>query len=508
MPVDLARPDAVAGIVGAGVMGRGIAQVLVAAGVPVRLFDERREAMADAVAFIGQMLDRAVERGRMIAEGAAAAKARLTLAGGLADLAPCDVAIEAVIEELAAKRALFAALESVVGADAILATNTSSLSVTAIAAACQRPERVAGFHFFNPVPVLKVVEVVGALRTAPWVGDQLAALARRMGHEPVRTRDTPGFLVNHAGRGFGTEGLRIVAEGIASHADVDDVLREGGAGFAIGPFELYDVIGLDVSHVVMEEIYHQFYEEPRYRPQPETRTRRQAGMYGRKTGLGFYAYEGGRKVAPPPKPAPTRLPERVWIGPGEASARAALARLVQGAAALDTGAKPDARSICLFAPLGEDATASALAAGVEAERTLAVDTLFGLDGRRTLMTTPVTDPDLRDEAHALLARDGKPVTVIRDSPGFIAQRVVATIVNIGCDIAQAGIAVPEDIDKAVRLGLAYPKGPLAMGNAVGAGRILAILEAMHAFYKDPRYRPSPWLTRRARLGVPLSTPEA
>jgi 3-hydroxybutyryl-CoA dehydrogenase len=258
----------------------------------------------------------------------------------------------------------------------------------------------------------------------------------------------------------------------------------------------------------MEEIYHQFYEEPRYRPQPETRTRRQAGMYGRKTGLGFYAYEGGRKVAPPPKPAPTRLPERVWIGPGEASARAALARLVQGAAQLDTGARPDARSICLFAPLGEDATASALAAGVEAERTLAVDTLFGLDGRRTLMTTPVTDPGLRDEAHALLAHDGKPVTVIRDSPGFIAQRVVATIVNIGCDIAQARIAAPEDIDKAVRLGLAYPKGPLAMGDAVGAGRILAILEAMHAFYKDPRYRPSPWLTRRARLGVPLTMPEA
>jgi 3-hydroxybutyryl-CoA dehydrogenase len=198
------------------------------------------------------------------------------------------------------------------------------------------------------------------------------------------------------------------------------------------------------------------------------------------------------------------LPERVWLSP---EARGPLGKLVEGACEIDKGAKPDVRSVCLFAPLGKDATTCAVEAGIEAERALAVDTLFGMETRRTVMTTPLTDPELRDEVHALLARDGKPVTVIKDSPGFVAQRVVAHIVNIACDIAQQRIATPDDIDKAVRLGLAYPKGPLAWGDAVGAARILAVVTALYDFYKDPRYRPSPWLTRRAKLGVSLLTAE-
>jgi len=490
-------------VVGAGIMGRGIAQVLAAGGANVTLFDARDGAVADAIGFVGQMFDRAVERSRMKADEAAAAKSRLTRAATLKDIAGVDLVVEAIVEELAAKRALFAELERIVAPDCVLATNTSSLSVTSIAAACKTPARVAGFHFFNPVPLLRVVEVVSALRTAPEIADALVALARRFGHEPVRAKDTPGFLINHAGRGFGTEGLRIVSEGIASHAEVDDILREA-CGFAIGPFELYDVIGLDVSHTVIEEIYHQFYQEPRFRPLPETRTRKDAGLYGRKTGIGFYEYRDGKKVVPEAKPVPKKLPERVWLAP---DARDALTKVIGDACEIDKSAKPDARSVCIFAPLGKDATSCALEAGVEAERTLAVDTLFGLDVRRTLMTTPLTDPDLRDEVHALLARDGKLVTVIHDSPGFVAQRVVAHIVNIGCDIAQQRIASPDDIDKAVRLGLAYPKGPLGWGDALGPKRVLAVLAALHDLYADPRYRPSPWLTRRARLGVSLATPE-
>jgi 3-hydroxybutyryl-CoA dehydrogenase len=490
-------------VIGAGVMGRGIAQVLAAGGAKVLLFDAKPGATADAIDFVSQMFDRAVERGRMKPDDAVAAKTRISKAESLKEIAGVDLVVEAIVEQLDAKRALFAEIEKIVGESCILATNTSSLSVTAITAACRNPERVAGFHFFNPVPVLRVVEVVSGIATARTTIDALARLARQFGHEPVRTRDTPGFLINHAGRGFGPEGLRIVAEGVAAHTDVDDILRET-CGFAIGPFELYDVIGLDVSHTVMEEIYHQFYEEPRFRLQPETRIRVAAGLFGRKSGKGFYEYRDGKKVTEPPKPAPKKLPERVWLSP---EARGPLGRLVEGACEIDTGAKPDVRSVCLFAPLGKDATSCAVESGIEAERVLAVDTLFGLDTRRTLMTTPLTDPELRDEVHALLARDGKPVTVIRDSPGFVAQRVVAHIVNIACDIAQQRIATPDDVDKAVRLGLAYPKGPLAWGDAVGAARILAVVTALHDFYKDPRYRPSPWLTRRAKLGVSLLTAE-
>jgi 3-hydroxybutyryl-CoA dehydrogenase len=198
----------------------------------------------------------------------------------------------------------------------------------------------------------------------------------------------------------------------------------------------------------------------------------------------------------------------VWVSPAEPEARAALTKVLVGAGAtVRDGADPPAGAALFVTPCGADATTTAVDQELDAERTVAVDPLFGFDRRRTLMTTPVTGAAFRDTAHALLAHDGTPVTVIHDSPGFIAQRVVATIVNIGCDIAQQRIAGPADIDTAVRLGLGYPKGPLAFGDILGPRRVLTILEAMERFYGDPRYRPSPWLRRRALLGVSLTTPE-
>ena len=182
-------------------------------------------------------------------------------------MADCQLVVEAIVERLDVKRDLFAALEGVVAEDCILASNTSSLSITAIAAACKRPQRVAGYHFFNPVALMKVVEVIDGLRSAPEVGDALAELARRMGHTPVRAKDMPGFIVNHAGRGMNTEGLRVAQEAVASFAQVDAIMREQ-AGFRMGPFELLDLTALDVSHPVMESIYRQFYDEARFRPRP------------------------------------------------------------------------------------------------------------------------------------------------------------------------------------------------------------------------------------------------
>lgn len=495
-------------VIGAGTMGHGIAQMTALAGYVTSLTDADTAALPQAVVRIRSNLAGGVSRGKITQEAVDAALERLEVVESLSDaVADADVVIEAIVETLEVKQGLFHDLEAIVAPDCILATNTSSLSVTAIASGCGKPGRVAGFHFFNPVPLLRLVEVVDGLMTEPWVADALVAVAGRAGHEPVRARDTPGFLVNHAGRGLGTEGLRIVAEGIAGFQDIDDVLREGGPGFRMGPFELMDVTGLDVSHVVMESVYRQFYEEPRFRPQPLTRQRVAAGIFGRKTGHGFYPYEDGRKVTAAAPAVPRELPGQVWISPAEPDGRRILAAALEGKVEIDTGTSPSVNSVCLVTPVGDDATTAAVALGIEAERTLAVDTLFGLDGRRTLMTTPVSDSDLRDQVHALLAADGAAVTVIHDSPGFISQRVVATIVNIACDIAQARIATPDDIDKAVRLGLAYPAGPLAMGDAVGAKRILAVLDAMFAAYRDPRYRPSPWLRRRAQLGVSLLTPE-
>lgn len=512
MVKDAQSKDFTIGVIGTGAMGRGIAQIMAGGGMKVLMMDATEGAAEAGRAFAERMIRRAAEKGAISGGEADAAVGRLTVVDALADLAPCDVVIEAVLENLDVKRSVFGELEGIVGDNCILATNTSSLSITAIAAGMDRPGRVAGFHFFNPVPLMKVVEVVEGLETAASVIETLCVIAHRAGHEPVRAKDTPGFLVNHAGRGFNTEGVRIVSEGIAGFSAIDDLVREGGPGFRMGPFELMDTTGLDVSHPVMESIYDQFYQEPRFRPGPLTRQRSIGGLHGRKTGRGFYTYEDNKKIVPPAPDAPTDLPEAIWVSNADPAGRAILVDAIRNDAGdtvtIDDGKTPSTRSLCLFAPLGMDATSCAVAEGIEAERCFAVDTLYGLDGRRTLMKTPVSDPDLCDQVHALLALGGHKVTVIHDSAGFVNQRVVATVVNIASDIAQQRIAVPDDIDKAVRLGLGYPMGPLAMGDAAGPANLLKVLEAMLAFYGDPRYRPSPWLRRRALLGVSLLTPES
>jgi 3-hydroxybutyryl-CoA dehydrogenase len=261
-----------------------------------------------------------------------------------------------------------------------------------------------------------------------------------------------------------------------------------------------DLVGLDVSHAVMKSMYHQYFEEPKYRPAFLAEARVAAGLLGRKNGRGWYAYDAKGNAQQPPEPAPpSARPESVWAVP---ELKDLVARL--GARAVDS---PAQAALCLVAPLGEDATGAAQRLGTDPARTLAVDALFGFAKRRTLMSTPVTRPEVREAAHGLLACDGVPVSLINDSPGFVAQRVVAHIVNVGCDIVQMRIASPEDLDRAVMLGLGYPRGPLAMGDALGPRKVLAVLEAMHACCLDPRYRPSPWLRRRAQLGVSLLTKE-
>ena len=493
------------GIVGCGLMGRGIAQIAVQGGIPVILHDSRPGAAEEARAAIGATLAKLADKGKIGAADAQAACALLSVSAALDELAPCTVVIEAIVEKLDAKQALLRQLEAVVGAGCILATNTSSLSVTAIAAACAHPGRVAGFHFFSPVPLMKIVEVIAGPLTDAGVDERLVGIARRMGHTPVRASDTPGFIVNHAGRGYLTESLRILGEGIAPYPELDRILREA-AGFRMGPFELLDLTGLDVSQPVMESIYDQYYQEPRFRPSPIARQRLQAGLLGRKSGRGFYVYMDGKKEEPAPVPVPPRAAVPVWLSPADAAAWPAVGELLDAIGAdRDRGARPSADALCLVLPVGQDATSLAVAAQLDPARTVVLDPLF-LQGRRTLMTTPLTAPALRDAAHALFAADGVPVSVIHDSAGLVCQRVLATIVNIGADIAQQGIASPEDIDKAVTLGLGYPKGPLALGDALGAATVLRILDGLYDFYRDPRYRPSPWLKRRAMLGVSLLTP--
>jgi 3-hydroxybutyryl-CoA dehydrogenase len=497
-------------VIGAGAMGQGIAQIAAQAGSQVKLFDKDPSASAQARQSVSAQWDKLVAKGKMDAAAAAACIARLALPATLAELSDCELVIEAIVERLDIKRALFTELESIVSAQAVLVTNTSSLSVTAIAAGLKHPERFAGYHFFNPVPLMKVVEVIRGLKTSADTCERLTQYARQMGHTPVQAQDTPGFIVNHAGRGYGTEALRIVSEGIADFATIDRILKDQ-AGFKLGPFELMDLTALDVSHPVMESIYHQYYEEPRYRPSVITAQRLAGGLLGKKTGEGFYRYANGVAEWPAEAPVPVvnDMPP-VWVSP-RASRRAELLLLLKTlGATIETGASPSMNALTLVAPLGFDITTVAVVERLDPARTVGIDMLIddAQTKRRVLATNPATRADMRDAAHALFARDGKAVSVIRDSGGFVTQRVVAHIVNIASDICQQGVCSPQDLETAVTLGLGYPQGPLAMGNRYGPTNMLEVLFNMQTVYGDARYRPSPWLRRRGAIGLSLLQEES
>ena len=493
-------------IVGTGAMGRGIAQIAVQAGSAVALFDVQPGAALSAQKAVYAQWDKLAEKGRLDASQLTQYKANLRCIDALTALSTCELVVEAIIERLDVKQALFAELEGILSSSAVIASNTSSLSVTALAAKLKHPERLAGFHFFNPVPLMKVVEVIAGLKTEARVCEGLTAYARQMGHTPVRAQDTPGFIVNHAGRGYGTEALRVVNEGVADFATVDRILKDQ-VGFKLGPFELMDLTALDVSHPVMESIYHQYYEEPRYRPSVITAQRLAGGVLGRKSGEGFYQYDAKGAQQIPAEPATPQVGELppVWVSP-RAARRVELLQLLKTLGAkIETGAAPSEQALTLVAPLGFDVTTVAVVDRLDPSRTVGIDLLVddAATKRRVLATNPATRADMRDAAHALFARDGKAVSVIRDSAGFVTQRVVANIVNISADICQQGICSPADLETAVTLGLGYPRGPLAMGNLYGPASVLEVLFNMQTVYGDPRYRPSPWLRRRGAIGLSL-----
>lgn len=498
-------PFTTLGIVGTGAMGRGIAQLAAQAGLNVMLFDAKEGAVKEAQHFINGLWQRSAEKQRITAEQAQQYSERLSEADALNALAPCDIVVEAIVEKLEAKQGLFSDLEGIVSQQAVLATNTSSLSVTAIAAACQHPERVIGFHFFNPVPLMKIVEVIPGLRTAEDVTQRVNALGTAMGHFTAQATDTPGFLVNHAGRAFGTEALRILGESVADPATIDRIMVDQG-GFRMGPFTLLDLTGLDVSHAVMESVYHQFYEEARFRPSPLTRQRLAAGLLGRKSGEGFYRYVDSKQHMPDEPAIASTAAYPVWVSRDDPESADKLAELVTAAGwPLESGAQPTEQALCLLTPLGEDTTSCALRQGLDAKQCVAVDMLAGLDKRRSLMASPITRPEIVNVAASLLNADGAPVSTLHDSNGFVLQRIIACIVNVGADIAQQGVAEPATIDRAVELGLGYPFGPLRMGDHYGASRIMTILHNLLEATGDPRYRPSPWLRRRAALNMSLTT---
>lgn len=494
--------SAIVAVVGAGAMGAGIAQLAALAGHPVRVLDLRPGAAEQAIAGIRATLDKLAAKGRVSATQACDAVARLEAADAIEDLREAALVVEAIVERLDAKRQLFASLEALVAEDCILATNTSSISVTAIAAGLRFPERVVGMHFFNPAPLMALVEVVSGLATDRVVAERIHATARAWGKTPVHARSTPGFIVNRVARPYYAEALRLLNERAAAPATIDAVMREAG-GFRMGPFELMDLIGHDVNFAVTRSVFEAYFGDPRFTPSLIQQELVDAGWLGRKTGRGFYLYGAGASL-PQAATEPPRVrtaPITVWTDTAEGAALAG--RLREGGIAFERVATAAADG-CLLASgdarayLTDGRTAAECARATGVAATVVVD--IALDLRTATRIAAAAADGCNDAAFecivAVLQAAGLVVSRLDDVPGLAVMRTVAMLANEAADAVLQGVCDVAGADAAMRGGVNYPRGPLEWADAIGLPRVLAVLDNLARTYGEDRYRASALLRRR------------
>lgn len=482
-------------VIGAGAMGAGIAQVAAAAGHRVKLLDNRPGAAAQAIIGICAQFEKMAAKGKMSAEAAKAAGERLQAAEQLADLADAALVVEAIVENLAVKQTLFKNLEAVVGEGCILASNTSSISITAIGAALTHPQRLAGLHFFNPAPLMALVEVVSGLATNRDVADTLFATSAAWGKSPVRAKSTPGFIVNRVARPYYAEALRVLTEGGADCATLDAVMREAG-GFRMGPFELMDMIGHDVNFAVTQSVWHAFFNDPRFLPSLVQQDLVDAGFLGKKSGRGFYNYqEGASKPLPSTVPALAQ-PTDIMLYGQSAAALALANRLqtnnvsfTQANALGDTVATAGGATLRIT----DGRTATRCAFDSQTSNTVLMD--LALDYQKaTRLAVSVAEQCDSAAAHSaigLLQAAGFAVSQLQDIPGLIVMRTVAMLANEAADAVNQGVCDATAVDTAMRLGVNYPCGPLAWANAIGIEKVSTVLTHLAQTYGEDRYRTSP-----------------
>ena len=504
------------GIVGAGTMGSGIALACLLADIPVTLCDIAQDKLTSAREYLEGHLER---------KGKSKALQVFATSLDLSDLSGSDIVIEAALEDLEAKRALFRDLDACCPAPAILATNTSTLSVTAIAAACQSPQRVAGMHFFNPAPVMPLIEVVRAAQTSDATLRSLVAFAERLGKKPVVTQDTPGFIVNRVARPFYGEALRLLGEGVASHEQIDRLVER--AGFPMGPFRLMDLIGIDVNFAASRSMYERSHGEPRYRPHWIQGQKVLQNALGRKTGVGFYRYDQGETRVDVPEESAAQAPlGRVLISPGHwapglsgmllraggivvkdprndpmaafvvAGRREGAQELIRG---LDANLPAHVPLLCQAA----DITLSEMAGWVaHPERLIGFDGLFLSTSTSVELTpTPFLEDSVRKAGEDLFARIRLGREWVQDSPGLVLPRIVGMLINEAAFAVGEAVADFSAIDQAMTLGMNHSRGPFAWAEMIGHASIVDILDHLHAELGEERYRVAPVLRRTARLAA-------
>ncbi len=487
-------------VVGAGIMGAGIAQVAAQAGHAVWLHDTREGAAAQAKDKLASSLDALVTKGKLTADAVAQALARITPINDLADAAGATLVVEAIVEKLDAKRALFQQLEGLLGASAVLATNTSSISVTAIANGLQRPERLVGMHFFNPVPLMKLVEVVSGLHTDPAIAEAIHALGGHWGKTAVHARSTPGFIVNRIARPYYAETLALLHEQAATPTVLDACLR--AVGFRMGPCELMDLIGHDTNFSVTQSVYEANFFDKRYQPSGVQRDLVDGGLLGRKSGRGFYDHRAGASnpVLPPFEGAAVPVGGLLRVmGSGPVADRLAAAltqlgrvfqrkdhsdwvgldiddaqlRLTDGRCASEIGINVAVFDLPMQAPNAEPGQPLA----------------WALSGRASAAWA--------EKVPRWLMALGFHPQRIADVPGLVVARTLAMLVNEAADAVLQGVCTPEGADAAMKLGVNYPAGPFEWLARWDAASVVRLIDGLDAHHRGERYRVSPWLRQRA-----------
>lgn len=470
--MSMLTPDAVIAVIGSGTMGAGIAQVAASSGHTVWLYDIQPGAAKRAIDGIDTALSARVAKGKLDDANRQSTLARLHPAETLADLAQVKLVIEAAAEQIDIKQAIFRDLAAVCSADTVFASNTSSISITAIASGISHPARVVGLHFFNPAPVMKLVEVVSGLETSPEIVERICELALRWGKQPVRCHSTPGFIVNRVARPFYAEAWRALEEQVAPAAVIDAALRDG-AGFPMGPLALTDLIGQDVNFAVTCSVFNAFWQERRFLPSLAQQELVLGKRLGKKTGQGVYRW--------PLEAKPEYQPQ--------VSEEFAAKQVTQSGKTLELDG--------IVVAVTSGITATAMSA--ELKRPVVLRDKLTDSALEVLAPSASVTPQQMAKVTHYFQQQGKQVLVINDYPGMLAWRTVAMLANEALDALQKGVAGEADIDTAMQLGVNYPQGPLAWGARLGWQNVLTLLENLQRHYGEERYRPTSLLRQRALL---------